>query len=71
MVEAGSEASDAKSPRFEEVGGGEATSEAANRAGKAPLEEEEENRDMHFKRKRKNPESKEPAPKEFTKQKAT
>ena len=73
MVEAGSEASDADSPRFEEVGGGEAAPEAASGAGRAPFEEEEEeeDRDTHFKRKGKKPESKEPTPKELNKQKAT
>ena len=42
MAEAGSETSDAESPRFEEVVGGEAAPKAASRAAKAPLEEEEE-----------------------------
>ena len=61
MTEAGSEASVAERPQFEEVGGGEATPEAASGACKAPLEEEKEkeNRDTHFKLKRKKPESKE------------
>ena len=38
LDEAGSEASDADSPHFEDVGGGEAAPEATRRAGKAPLE---------------------------------
>ena len=42
MVEAESEASDAESPRFEDVGGGEVAPESTSGAGKAPLEEEEE-----------------------------
>ena len=73
MPEAGSKTSDAESPRFEEVAGGEAPPKGASEVDKAPLgeEEEEEDHDMHFTRKRKKPESKEPAPKEFTKQKAT
>ena len=76
MSKAGSEALDSESPRFEEVGGGEAAPETSSGAGRAPIEEEEEeeeqkDRDTHFKWKRKKPELKEPAPKEFTKQKAT
>ena len=66
LAEVGSKTSDAESPRFEDVGGGEAAPEATSGAGKAPLEEEEEekDRDTHFKRKRKMPEPKEPTRKE-------
>ena len=51
LAEARSGASDAKSPHFKDVGGGEATPEDTSRAGKAPLEEEEEeeDRDTNFK----------------------
>ena len=72
LAEARNEASDAESPRFEDVGG-EATLEATSGVGKAPLEEEEEeeNCDTHFKRKRKKPELKELVSKEPTKKEPT
>ena len=64
LAEVGSEVSDAKSPCFEDVGGGEAAQEATSGVGKALFEEEEEkeDHDIYFKQKRKKPESKEPAP---------
>jgi len=61
LAEAVSEASDIESPRFEDVDGGEAAPEATSGAGKAPLEEkeEEEYHNTHFKREQKKPEPKE------------
>ena len=53
-----SEASDAESPRFEEVAGAEAPTDAPGGVGTSPMEEvkveevEEEDPDIHFKRKR-------------------
>jgi len=42
LAEAGSEASDVKSPYFEDIVGSGASQEAPSRAGKALIEEEEE-----------------------------
>ena len=53
MAEVGSEASDAESPRFDDVSGDKAAQEAISGVGKAPLKEDEEEEDpnIHFKRK--------------------
>jgi len=45
LAEVGSEASDAESPYFEDVVGGEAAQEATSGAGKALLEEKEKKED--------------------------
>ena len=66
MAEVDSETSGAESPYFEEVVGSEAAQEAFSGAGKAPLKEEEEDPDTHFKWKRKQPEPKELTRKEPT-----
>ena len=58
VVTADSEASDAESPRFEGVAGAEIPADAPSGIGTAPMEEveveevEEEDPDVHFKRKR-------------------
>jgi len=68
LAEVGSEASDAESPRFEDVISGGAAQKAFSRAGKALLKEEKEEEDpnTHFKQKQKEPESKELTRKEPT-----
>jgi len=59
ITTADSEASDAESPRFEDVAGVKASTDAPDRVGMDPMdeveveEEEEEDPDVHFKRKRK------------------
>jgi len=59
VATADSEASQAESPRFEDVAGAEVPTNAPDRVGTAPMEEveveeeEEEDLDVHFKQKRK------------------
>ena len=59
IATADSEASQAESPRFEDVASAEVPTDAPDRVGTAPMEdveveeEEEEDLDVHFKRKRK------------------
>ena len=70
LAEAGSEASDAESPHFEDVTGDGAIRGAPSEAGIAPIEEEEEeekNSHAHFKQKRKDSPSPKPRKKQVVK----